>query len=86
MDKKESVCARSSRPSDTEGPQRTLRAFKRVSLNAGETKTVEIAMPRDAFDWFDVKTERMKPLVGEYVVYVGGSSDNTPLETKISLE
>lgn len=75
-----------SRPSDTEGPQRTLRAFKRVSLNAGETKTVEIAMPRDAFDWFDVKTERMKPLVGEYVVYVGGSSDNTPLETKISLE
>ena len=75
-----------SRPSDTEGPQRTLRAIKRVSLNVGETKTVEIAMPRDAFDWFDVKSERMKPLVGEYIVYVGGASDNTPLQTKIELE
>jgi beta-glucosidase len=75
-----------SRPSDTEGPQRTLRAIKRVSLKAGDIRTVEIAMPRDAFDWFDVKSERMKPLVGEYVVYVGGSSDNTPIQTKINIE
>lgn len=75
-----------SRPSDSEGPQRTLRAFKRVSLKAGETAVVEIPMPCDAFDWFDVTTERMKPLVGEYIVRVGGSSDNTPLETRIVFE
>ena len=76
-----------SRPDDNEGPSKALRAFKRVKLAKGETKTIKIDMPYESFEWFDTKAEKMRPQQGKYTIMVGGTSDSNLLKTiQIELE
>ena len=63
------------RPSDKEGPLKTLRAYQRVSLKAGETKTVCLPFPRERFECWDAATNTMRVLPGKYELMVGTSSD-----------
>lgn len=63
------------RPSDKEGPIQTLRAYRRVELQPGESKMVVFALDAKDFAWFNPETERMEPLKGQYVVRIGRSSD-----------
>ena len=63
------------RPSDKEGPIQTLRAYRRVELQPGESKMVVFALDAKDFAWFNPATERMEPLKGQYVVRIGSSSD-----------
>lgn len=63
------------RPADKEGLRYTLRAFKRVSISAGETKPVTISLTAESFDWFDSATNTIRPLEGTYELLYGGSSD-----------
>ena len=56
---------------DVNGPIKTLRAFKRVQLNAGGTKTVEIDFPRKNFEGWDTKTNTMRVVPGYYKVTIG---------------
>lgn len=70
---------------DTEGPLKSLRGFARVSLNAGETKTVEIDFPRKSFEGWDVETNTMRVVPGRYDIMVGTSSADKDLN-KISVE
>ena len=65
---------------DAEGPLKTLRAYKRVSLKAGESKTVTIDMPRDRFEGWDVKTNTMRVVPGKYEIMVGNSSADKALK------
>ena len=65
---------------DTEGPLKTLRGFKRVSIKAGETKQVEIDMPRESFETWDNTTNTMRVIGGEYHLMVGNSSSDTDLK------
>ena len=65
---------------DTEGPLKTLRGFKRVSIKAGETKQVEIDMPRESFETWDNTTNTMRVVGGEYHLMVGNSSSDTDLK------
>lgn len=51
-----------SKPGDKEGPVKTLRAFQRVSLKAGETKTVTITLTGDQLLWWDKESNTMQPL------------------------
>ncbi|MBP5571033.1 MAG: glycoside hydrolase family 3 C-terminal domain-containing protein [Prevotella sp.] len=67
-------------PKDVEGPQKTLRGFKRISLKSGETKTVEIPMPRERFELWDPLTNTMRVVPGKYEVMVGNSSANSNLQ------
>ena len=67
-------------PKDTEGPLKTLRGFQRVSLKPGESKTVEIPMPRERFELWDVKTNTMRVVPGKYDVMVGNSSASDSLQ------
>ena len=64
-----------SRPSDPDGPVRTLRAYKRVSVPAGKTVRVKIPLTRETFSWWDARREEMRPLRGRYVLAVGTSSN-----------
>ena len=48
-----------SRPADVDGPTKTLRAFRRVSLKAGENKQVTIKLTADDLQWFDTKSNTM---------------------------
>ena len=69
------------RISDTDGPIKTLKAYKRVSLKAGETKTVEIDFPRQSFEGWDDSTNTMRVVPGKYQLMVGSSSDAKALKT-----
>lgn len=66
---------------DTEGPLKTLRAYKRVALKAGENTTVAISLPRESFEGWDVKTNTMRVVPGKYEVMVGNSSAAQNLKT-----
>lgn len=70
---------------DTAGPLKSLRGFARVSLNAGETKTVEIDFPRKSFEGWDVETNTMRVVPGRYDIMVGTSSADKDLN-KISVD
>lgn len=69
------------RINDTDGPIKTLKAYKRVSLKAGETKTVEIDFPRQSFEGWDDSTNTMRVVPGKYQLMVGNSSDAKALKT-----
>ena len=70
------------RTDDVDGPIKTLRAFQRVDLKAGETKTVEIVMNRDDFATWDAQTNTMRVVPGKkYQLMVGASSKAGDLKT-----
>ncbi|MEO8532134.1 MAG: xylan 1,4-beta-xylosidase [Flavobacterium sp.] len=72
---------------DNGGPLKTLKAFKRISLKAGEKQNVTIDLPASSFEFYDSKTTGMKVTLGEYEVYYGNSSDAKDLKmTKISIQ
>jgi len=62
---------------DADGPNKTLRAYRRVTLPAGGSQTITIPMPREKFEWWDKATNTMRPLAGKYEVMVGNASDCT---------
>ena len=62
------------RNADADGPIKSLKAFKRVSLKAGESTIVEIPLTRESFECWDKSTNTMTTLPGQYTLYVGGSS------------
>lgn len=68
------------RSDDGEGPIKTLRGFRRVSIKAGETKHVEIDMPRKNFETWDNATNTMRVIGGEYDIMVGNSSNDADLK------
>ena len=59
---------------DTEGPTKSLRGFQRVTLKAGETKTVTIPLTRKTFELWDGITSTMRTKAGNYEVMCGTSS------------
>jgi beta-glucosidase len=65
---------------DTEGPLKTLRGYERVSLKAGESKTVEIDFPRERFEGWDTATNTMRVVPGKYELMVGSSSADKDLK------
>jgi beta-glucosidase len=54
-------------------PDMQLKAFKRVGLNPGETKTLELTLGTDAFEMIDIHYKRViEP--GDFKIFVGTSS------------
>ena len=62
------------RMADVDGPIKTLKAYKRIDLKAGESQKVSIDLPRNSFEVWDAQTNTMRVLPGKYQVFVGGSS------------
>ncbi len=65
---------------DTEGPLKSLRAYQRVTLKAGEQKTVNIDLPRERFEGWDTKTNTIRVVPGKYELMVGASSADKDLK------
>lgn len=65
-------------------PCKQLRAFQRIFLKAGESRTVELELGPEAFSLYNLE---MKEVIepGEFVIQAGPSSDNTPLVQTITL-
>ncbi len=68
------------RQADTEGPLKTLRAYQRVTLKAGQSKTVDIDLPRERFEDWDAKSNTMRVVPGRYELMVGSSSADKDLK------
>ncbi len=69
-----------SRPDDTEGPNKTLRGYKRLSLKAGESAEVRIPISEETFLWWNPASGRMNPMAGEYILHYGDTSDDVGLK------
>jgi beta-glucosidase len=72
---------------DADGPIKSLRAFRRVSLKAGETSPVEIDLAPSAFECFDEGTNTMRIADGSYELYYGTSSADSDLKkVKVTIQ
>ena len=69
------------RPSDTDGPAKSLRGYARVELQPGEKRLVALPMPREAFENWDAAERRMRVVPGDYELMVGSSSASADLAT-----
>ncbi len=62
------------RPADTEGPRKTLRAYKRVHVPSGQSVEVSLPLTEETFLWWDEARQRMVPQKGEWELLYGGNS------------
>lgn len=62
------------RNDDTDGPAKSLRAFRRVAVEAGKRTKATFTLDGAAFESFDPATATMRTLPGEYTIYYGGTS------------
>ena len=68
------------KPGDVGGPNKTLRAFRRVTVAAGATATVRIPLDDEVFTWWSESAQNMVPVHGEYELLFGGSSADEDLK------
>jgi len=68
---------------DVEGPLKTLRGFKRVSLQPGASQTVTLELNASAFEFFDWAQRKMAVTPGTYEVLYGNSSATASLKSTI---
>jgi len=66
-------------------PERELRAFSKVALEPGETRTVQLELPRRAFAYWDVQHGRWVVAAGEYRIQVADDAHTVVQEHVITL-
>jgi len=64
-------------------PERELKGFERVVLKPGEKRQVTLRLDRRALSRWDVVSHGWKVDPGKFVVRVGDSAENTPLNQEI---
>lgn len=67
--------------SSVDRPVKLLRAFDKVSLTPGETKTVELDVAIEDLAWYNPELKEWKIEAMEYELYVGPSSSESTLIT-----
>jgi len=65
---------------DVNGPIKSLRAFSRVNLKAGQTNNVELNLVPSTFECFDEGSNTMRITNGNYELYYGTSSSFSDLK------
>ena len=68
-----------SLPPSADEPPKRLVAWDKIQLGPGETKVVTLQLDPRFLRIFNVAKDNWELVPGEYKVYVGGSSRNTPL-------
>ena len=68
---------------DVDGPLKTLKAFQRVRLAAGESEHIKIDLPPSSFEFYNWSQRQMLVSPGDYEVYIGNSSDAKDLKKTI---
>jgi beta-glucosidase len=75
-----------SDPSATvDRPERELKGFEKVRLAPGETKHVTLTLDARAFSYWSESAHQWTIDPGKFVIRVGDSSENTPLDAGITL-
>ena len=81
MDGDEIVQVYIKKQSDTEGPIKALRAFKRVHIPAGQTIQVELELTPKQLEWWDAETNTMRTQAGKFDIMIGGNSVDLQKQT-----
>jgi beta-glucosidase len=66
-------------------PEHELKAFNRVRLNAGESKTVSFALDRSAFEYWNPSTKQWTLDPGSFEIQIGASSRDIRLKTPVQI-
>lgn len=66
--------------SDSEGPLKSLRAFQRVDVKAGQTVDVKLELTPKSFEFFDPETNTVHQKEGDFEVLYGTSSQDKDLK------
>ncbi|KAJ4479221.1 glycoside hydrolase family 3 protein [Lentinula aciculospora] len=67
-------------------PQRELKGFKKVPLEAGESKSVEVSLDREALGFFDERRGEWVAEKGMFSILVGASSEDAKLKGTVELK
>ena len=67
--------------SDPDGPLKSLRAFQRVDVKAGQTVQAKLVLTPKAFEFFDPRTNSVHEKEGEFELMYGTSSRSQDLKT-----
>ncbi|MFT3976505.1 MAG: glycoside hydrolase family 3 C-terminal domain-containing protein [Sphingomonas bacterium] len=70
-------------PAQAGEPPRQLKAFDRLDLAPGETRTVRFTLPPSAFTIWDEGAHAWRAVPGRYRVEIGASSADLPVATTI---
>jgi beta-glucosidase len=65
---------------DAEGPLKSLRAFSRVDVKAGQSATATLALDKKSFEFWDAETNTMRTKPGKYEILYGNSSQDKDLK------
>ena len=65
---------------DNDGPLKSLRAFSRVAVKAGQTASAQLQLTPQSFEFFDTETNTMRTKAGNYEVLYGNSSQPSDLK------
>jgi beta-glucosidase len=85
-DGKEAVQLYVSRaPSEVFRPAKELKDFAKVSLKAGESKTVRFTLNDEAFNFYNTEIHGWDIEGGAYEISVGGSSADLPLRAVVNV-
>lgn len=72
--------------SSVDRPVKELKGFKKVWLEPGEQKDVDITIDNSALSFYDETTSSWKSENGEFEALVGNASDNITLKSRFNLE
>jgi len=72
-------------PASAGEPPRQLKGFSKVMLTAGEKKTVHIPLTSRDLSIWHTATHKWAEVAGEFKVFVGSSSRNTPLSAAFTV-
>ena len=66
---------------DAGAPIKSLKGFKKISLEPGATMKVKITLAPSAFEYYDEYIDELSVMPGRYRILVGSSSRDTDLQT-----
>jgi beta-glucosidase len=67
-------------------PERELKGFEKVRLAPGETKHVTLTLNARSFSYWDESAHKWTIAPGKFVIRVGDSSENTPLDGTLTMK
>ncbi len=66
-------------------PERELKGFEKVTLAPGETRHITLSLDARAFSYWSEAAHKWTIDPGKFVLHVGDSSENTPLQADLTL-
>lgn len=67
-------------------PIKELKGFEKVFLKAGESKSVNITLNKDAFSFYNPKTHAWEVEAGDFEILIGNASNNIQQTLAITLQ